>query len=126
MKTISVIFICLMLAGCAATSWSVFEATDPAVAAKLEISEKEWREIQKLASQEDGWVPLNILRREKGVIEIDFRKANDPDARQGGIVRHYSKQGNTWKKLGYDGAWGYMIQPLQKPEPTAASNRCSH
>lgn len=114
MKLVVAILFGLVLQGCAAKSWNVFDARDPAIASKLKLGEADWREIEILAAQEAGWVPYEVLLRKKGLIEIDFRRADDPDARKGGIVRHYSKKEAHWQKLDYDGSWGHMLSPLQK------------
>src|SRR4051812_11479449 len=118
MKSVMAILIALALSGCATPSWDIFTPSDPDIASKLKLTDDEWRTIEVLASQEAGWVPHSILRRKKGVIEVDFRKASDLKGREGGIVRYYEKAGLSWRKVDYNGTWGYTLVPESDPSLT--------
>ena len=117
----------IFLAGCKPPPSVDFLSLDtPGLPAKLGITEHDWQALQKLSSEEKGFVAFRVAKEESGSVEIEYAQPGDKLHDQGGPSYSYEKRDGVWKKE--DNVIGYWAAPVvidtrKRPEPSASPVR---
>jgi len=98
--------ICLVLTGCVPKPPNFVDAADPALIIKLGISTQDWSDIQRLVSQEKGFVIKDAAKVGPEVIEVELKKPDDTKNDQGGPADRIQKKEGHWiRQTDWDGWW---------------------
>ena len=83
-----------------------FDPADPTLAAKLDVTDRDWRTVLDLTSEEKDVIIMKVGKAASNLIEIQFKKPDDRSNDRGGPICWYEKQNGVWRKRSdLDGAW---------------------
>jgi hypothetical protein len=73
---------------------------------KIKLSEQDWLQIKQLASARKEFVFLDVRKVAADVIEIRFKKPDDPRNDQGGPLARFEKHEGQWiMDTNFNGDW---------------------